>query len=204
MAIGADALGVRLDVRTPGDIAVDAIDLLASRMPEWIPRNGAPEVVLLEALATVAGGIVSTADVAIGTAVEAILDLQGVSRLPGSPATGAVTVTFAAPASLTIPAGTQFSLRDFGLALSATADVVVSGTSASVPVATDLATSAANGLGSSAVVDLLDAVEGAVSVAVSGTLAGGADEEGDAEFLVRNQALEPQRIIGCLACRRRW
>lgn len=187
MAISADALGVRLDIRTGSDIAIDAIKALAVTMPEWIPRNGSPEVIYLEALSNVAGGIVGTADVVLGTTVESVLaTLYGVPRLPGAGATGNLTLTFDAATSTTIPTGTSFLLRDWGIGLSSTEDVTISSaTSATIPVVTDEATAEVNGLGSDAAVDLLDDIEHAESVVIAGTLAGGAAPESDSEYLTR-------------------
>lgn len=187
MAIPADALDVRLDVRAPGDLVLDAVASLASRLPQWVPRNGSPEVVLLEVLAELVGGVVSAADVILGTLAESSLEsLHLVPRLAGEGATGNLVVSFDSPVTTTIPLGTRFLLSDSGVELESTADVsVTSATSATVAVASPESTSAINGLGSTAAVDVLDYIPNAISVAISGTLGGGADPEGDDEYLAR-------------------
>lgn len=176
-----------MDVRGPGDLAVDAIAGLKARLPNWIPRNGAPEVILLEALAEVVAGVVSGADVILGGVVESVLDrLYGVPRLPGAGASGTLLVSFDSPVTTTIPLGTRFLLQESGIELASTADVSVTGaTSASVPVASPVSTSVPNGLGSDALVDVLDWVPNAVSVAISGVLSGGAEPEGDEGYVTR-------------------
>lgn len=187
MAISAEALDQRLDVRTAGDLAIDAIAALASRQPEWIPRNGAPEVIYLEAVAQVVAGVVSGADVILGTVVESVLaNLYGVARLPGESATGNLTLTFDSSTSTTIPTGTTFSLSEWGIDLVSTADVVVaSSLTATIPVATADPTAEANGLGSDALVDVLSSIPNASSVAIDGTLSGGSAPEDDGEYLTR-------------------
>ena len=187
MAISAEALGQRLDVRSAGDLAIDAIAALSERQPEWVPRNGSPEVIYLEAVALVVAGIVSGAEVILGGVVESVLaNLYGVPRLAGASATGDLTVTFDASTSTTIPAGTAFSLSEWGIDLVSTADVVVSSSlTATIPVATADATADANGLGATELVDVLDDIPNALSVVISGTLAGGSAPEGDTEYLER-------------------
>ncbi len=187
MAISAEALGQRLDVRTPGDLAIDAIASLQSRLPGWIPRNAAPEVVLLEALAELVGGVVDAADVILGGAVESVLDnLHAVPRLPGMGATGDLTVTFDSAVTTTIPAGTTFLLQEWDVELQALEDVsVVSATSATVAVAAVQSTADINGLDSTALVDILDVIPNAIAVEIDGVLGGGAAPEGDEEYLER-------------------
>lgn len=187
MAISAEALGQRLDVRSPGDLAIDAVASLRTRMPEWIPRNASPEVVLLEALAELVGGIVDAADVILGGVVESVLDnLYGVPRLPGTGATGNLVVTFDSAVTTTIPAGTAFVLQEWDVELQALEDVsVTAATTATVAVAAVQSTADINGLDSTALVDILDVIPNAISVAISGTLGGGAAPEGDDEFLER-------------------
>lgn len=179
-------LGLTPDERTADDVVADAIDYAQTQLPEWIPRNGAVEVVILEAAALASAETQAALNNLPGRVVEGILGLYGVPRSPGAVATGTLTVTFDTAVTTTIPAGTRFLLVDEGVDLVSTAEVTVTAaTTASVAVATEDYTAAVNGVGASASVDLLNAIPNALSVAVSGTLTGGADPESDDAYLDR-------------------
>lgn len=187
MALSTVALGQQVDVRNVDDIVADAIDLLTVRLPEWTPRNGSLEVIFLEAVAQAAAEAAAAANAEVGAVVEAALSsLYGVPRLPGAPATGTLTLTFDTAVTTTIPSGTSFLLPDEDLELLTMAAVTVTASAtASLPVQTVASTSAVNGLGPTAPVDLLDAIPNAQSVVIDGTLDDGADPESDESFLTR-------------------
>lgn len=187
MAISAEALNVQIDTRNADDIVADAIDLLATRQPEWIPRNGAPEVIYLEAVAQAVTEVAVAAQAEVGAVVETLLsELYQVPRLPGAGATGEVTLTFDTSVTTTIPTGTRFLLPDTGVELVTTADVPVSASlTAVLPVATATATAAVNGTGSAASLDLLDTVPNALSAQITLDLSGGTEPESDSAYLTR-------------------
>lgn len=189
MAISTAALSQSVDSRNLDDIVADALDLLATRLPEWVARNGSLEVIYLEAVAQAAAEVASAANAEVGAVVESILsNLYGVARLAGSVASGDLTLTFDSTVSTTIPAGTSFLLPDYSLELLSTEAVTVTtATSCTVPVETASATSAVNGLGSTAAVDALDTIPNALSVVIDGTLSGGADPESDESYIARAQ-----------------
>ena len=189
MPIDPAILSSTVDTRDDLSVVTDAIDLLSSLLPDWIARNGAPEVIYLEAVAQLVTAINADANAMVGSVVESILaDLYGVPRLPGAVATGEVTVTFDGTVTLTIPAGTRFTLPDFSVDVESTADVNVSAAStADVPVATTTSTGLVNGAGATATLHLLDAVPYVTAVAISTALSGGADPEDDTAYLLRAQ-----------------
>ena len=187
MAFDISALGQPLDNRAAEDIAADAVGLLQQLLPDWQPRNSAPEVVYLEAVALAVAEVVATGNDVVGAVEEYLLsNLYGIARQAGTVATGALTVTFDSVVSTTIPAGTSFLLADYGVELQAVADVTVTSTdTTTVAVATAEPTSSVNGVGAGAVVDVLDPVPNALTVEVSTTMSGGADPEDDITYLAR-------------------
>lgn len=189
MTLSTAALGQTVEVREADDIVADAIDLLATRLPEWIPRNGSLEVIYLEAVAVAAGEAAAAANAEVGAVVEAILTtMYGVARLPGTTATGDLTLTFDTTVTTVLPTGTSFLLPDYDVELLSTADVTVTATTtATVPVQTASPTSAVNGLTSTAAVDVLDAIPNALTVVIDGTLTGGSDPESDTAYIARAQ-----------------
>lgn len=187
MAFDIEALGAPLEVRTPDDLAVDAIEYLQAVLPSWTPRNSSPEVVYIEALARVVGEVAAAANGAIGAVVESLLSVPfRVPRLAGTPAVGTLTVTFDVATTTTLPAGTAFLLAESGVEVVSSADVsAADALSVDVPVIATSATSLLNGVGTGAVVDVLDPIPNALSVAVKGSFAGGSDPETDAAYIAR-------------------
>lgn len=187
MAFDVGAVSEPFDDREPGDLVVEALAVLQAALPDWVPRNGSPEVIYLEALAYVGAEIINSANDTVGAVVEGVLEnLFGVARGTGTQAAGELTVTFDSAVSTTIPEGSTFQLPEYGVELMSTAEVVVTSTNvATVSVVTTEATSAVNGVDDPAAVDILDSIPNALSVAISSPMAGGADVEGDDEYKAR-------------------
>ena len=189
MAFDLSSIGAPVDERYPQDLAIAAIDALQAAQPAWVARNGAPEVVLIEEVAQAVADVVNAANDTIGAVEQDILDRQyQVPRLAGTPATGAVTVTFDSTVTQTIPAGTSFLLADHGIEVATTADVTVTaGTSVVLDVSTVESTALVNGVGAGAAIDVLDVIPNILTVAISSAMAGGATEEGDPEYIARSR-----------------
>lgn len=187
MAFDIEALGAPLEVRTPDDMAVDAIAYLQTILPTWTPRNSAPEIIYIEALSRIVGNVAASANDAVGAVVEYLLgSLYGLPRLSGSAPTGTLTVTFDATITTTLPEGTAFLMAEYGIEVVSTSDATVTaGTTLAVPVRATTATSLLNGVGSGAVVDVLDPIPNALSVAVTTAFSGGSDPETDAAYIAR-------------------
>lgn len=187
MAFDVSSIGKPLDVRYPLDLANQSIAYLQASRPDWTPRNGSPEVVLIEGQAQATADVVNGANQTIATVEEDILaNFFQVPRRPGVAASGALTVTFDATVSTTIATGTRFALPDYGVELATTADVTVTAaTSAVLPVAASVASSLINGVAAGAAVDVLDSVPNLLTVAVSTTFSGGQDPETDLEYVLR-------------------
>lgn len=187
MAFDLTAVGSPLDERYPTEIATASVAALQARLPSWIPRNASPELVFIEALGIAVAEIVNGANATIGAIEEDILaNFYEVPRRPGSPATGQITVTFDTAVTTTIPAGTGFSLADYGVEVATTADVNVSASSTAVlDVSTTESTTLVNGVGAGAAVDVLDVIPNILSVAVTTGFSGGADPEDDTAYITR-------------------
>lgn len=187
MVFDLSTVGKPIDERYASDMAVAAIDLMQGQRTDWIPRNASPEVVLVEALSLGAAQVAGAANEAVGVLAEVLLsDFFGVPRAPGASAVGSLRLTFDSPVSMTLPAGSAFALRDFGVEVSTTTETVLAGVSeATVQVATAVATSLVNGADETSAVDVLDVVPNLLLVEVATPFVGGADPEGDYEYLAR-------------------
>lgn len=92
------------------DAAVAAIQL---RHPEWQPREGNTELVLLEALAVIAGQTSFATRQMQTNVLGSLLDLYGVPRRPAASAVGQIKIEGATSmaAARTLPGGTRVRIR---------------------------------------------------------------------------------------------
>lgn len=187
MAFDTSAIGSPVDERYPQELAAQSAALLEAALPGLVLRPGSPEAVIVEALALAAAQVSNAANETIGAVVETILtDFYQVPRSPGAPSVGGLTVTFDSSVTTTIPAGTGFSLADYGVEVATTATVnVTASTTAVLQVATVEATTLVNGVTAGAAVDVLDVIPNLLSVAVTTTFSGGADPETDDAYIAR-------------------
>ncbi|WP_427017885.1 baseplate J/gp47 family protein [Pseudarthrobacter sp. P1] len=93
---------------TEPDLVAAAVTYAQAALPQWQPRAGNTEMVLLESMALILGVNVLAVQMLPGQVVEQLMTLYGVARDQGSPAKGRVrfTVTNGNPIQ-TIPAGTR-------------------------------------------------------------------------------------------------
>jgi uncharacterized phage protein gp47/JayE len=170
----------------PQRIVDDAVEYAQTILPDWVPRNGATEVVIMEALALGVADLIYAANRLPGTVVEAILALYDIPRSLGASATGAALITFDTTRTVTVAAGTRFEVPGQDLILAVTA--ATTGTSVGtlvVPVATEEPTGGVNGLAVGTSLDIIDSIPYAVAAEISTALTGGSDAESDAAFLDR-------------------
>jgi uncharacterized phage protein gp47/JayE len=182
--------GTEIDLVDAGVTHIQAV------MPEWVPRGGNTELVLLEALAVMLGPEILSLQLLGPRVAEQLLGLMGVDRSPGTPARGrvAVTVTNSAPTQ-TIPAGTRLrlaldtSIETVDLFTTEDLNIITSETlTGAVDVVADRLGSLPNGspMGSSvSVVDNLPFIETSV---LASALLGGTDQENDDVFFARGAA----------------
>jgi len=175
------------------DLVNAATAHVQSVMPEWEPRAGNTEMVLLEAFALMLGPEILALQMVPAAVVEQLVGLYGVTRSEGSPATARVefTVTDSEPVQR-IPEGTAVRLE-----LSETGEVVdletvedlniitsETRTASVLAQATELGETG-NGMPAGTtleVLSLLPFVEGAT---LATTLAGGRGTEDDVAFMAR-------------------
>jgi uncharacterized phage protein gp47/JayE len=180
-----------LDV-TADDLAAAALAILAGRLPGWVQREAATEVMLIEANAAITAELVNAINRMPGAVLETLLRLvPGVERSTGTPAVGDITVTVADALGTTIPAGYRFrtAVNDEPIELVLDEDLVIgSGSTTGSGAVTAAAVGVlANGVAAGTALLPLDA--GPVLRAELATdLAGGTDPEDGATFLDRASA----------------
>ena len=175
------------------DLVDAAVTHIRARMPEWQPRGGNTELVLLEALAVMLGPEILAIQLVGPQMIEHLMKLYGVTRSPGLPARGRVeiSVTPSSPTQV-IPAGTRLRLSlDESVAsidlfttenLSITTGLSLTG---QVGVVAETLGAAPNGAPTGAKLAAVDNLPFVESARLVEPLFGGADEEGDASFSAR-------------------
>ena len=175
------------------DLVDSMIAAMQVEVPEWIPQEGATEVVLMEALALVMGQQIFALNQLPRVVLDGIIAIRGYARNPAVSATGQVTVTLAASTLGTrlLPAGARFRL---GIANDATIDMLTvedvsinptDGITGVVHVIADTPGVEANGITIGTVAVMVDTFTWVESAVVSATIGGGADEETDSVFYAR-------------------
>lgn len=185
-----------LNYGTEPDLVAAATAYAMAAMPEWRPRAGNTEMVLIESLAVMLGPEIMAIQMLPGQIVEQLMKLYGVARSPGAPVVGRAkfTVTNSSPTQ-TIPAGTRLRLPIPGTGETVdflTQDELLIITSEAATGVVNIYAEYLGPVGNSTptgtgleVVDQLPFVE---SVVTEGTLSGGAGQEGDYEFQGRASA----------------
>ena len=178
-------LGVSVDDRDAQAVFDSMLALAESRLPQWEPRNGSLEVVLMEACAVGVADLVYAANRTLGALVEGLISLYGVARDEGTPATGTVRLTLTGSQTTTIDEGTLFRLEDADSMLIATETVTVTGTTVDVAVATTDTGGYLNAVTAGTACDPVIAVPHLADCVLYTDLNGGADAEDDLAFLTR-------------------
>jgi len=182
-----------LQYGTETDLVDAAITHIQAVMPEWTPRGGNTEVVLLEALAVMLGPEILALQLLGPRVVEQIVGLMGSGRSEGLPAKGRVefTVTNSAPVQ-TVPKGTRLRLAlDGGVEsvdLFTTEDltIITSETrTGQVDVVADRLGTLPNGAPAGSLVAVVDNLPFIETAGLAAALLGGADLESDDVFFAR-------------------
>lgn len=185
-----------LNYGTEPDLVAAGVAHALTALPEWQPRAGNTEMVLMESLAVMLGPAILSLQMLPGQIVEQLMALYGVTRGDGDPVTGRVQfdVTNSAPTQ-TIPAGTRLRLTlpatgesvDFLTAEELTI-ITTETLTGQVNVYAEFLGQVGNLTPADTVFDLVDSlpfVEQVVSVA---TFTGGAGPESDTAFQSRASA----------------
>lgn len=173
------------------DVFEAALVNLQSYLPEWQPREGHTEVMLMESLGLEVEEAVFAINRTPGAIMEVLLRLYGVNRDGGTPPTTSLTFTTSDDVGHTIPAGTRASLTVTGLddplvfATDAAAVIPAGSLSVTVSATGDQNTTAANGTVSGTALDLLDSVVFVERVELGAAIVGGAEAEDDTAWFDR-------------------
>jgi uncharacterized phage protein gp47/JayE len=182
-----------LNYGTEIDLVDAAVTHIQSVMPEWQPRGGNTELVLIEALAVMLGPEILSVQLLGPRVTEQIMSLLGTTRSPGTAARGRVeiTVTNSSPTQ-TIPSGTRLRLAlDTSIEtvdLFTTEDLVIITSEAltgQVNVIADRLGSLPNGSPTGAPVSVVDNLPFIESAELAAALLGGTDLENDDVFFAR-------------------
>lgn len=173
-----------------GELLARALDDAAAKLPDWAPRSGNTEVVLLEALALIAAEQVYAINRLPGASVEVLLRLFGVERSLGVPPTATVTFALSTLAGYTLPAGTLVRLVLGDETVDFTTDVEVT-VAPGVDVIEDVAvtastsTDSANGTPAGTPLLVVSPQPAIDSAELSAPVAAGADPEDTDTWITR-------------------
>lgn len=175
--------------RSAEDLRTLGLTDAAARLPEWTPREGNVEVVLLDAMALIISELIYATN-RIPTAVrDSILTLLGVTRDPGAPATVDVTFNLADTTGHTIPTGTRVRLDTQGtswvFALDVDAVAVPGENTATAAATATIVGSTPNGVASGTALAPVDQPFYVDSAVTATTVASGRDPEDQAAFEAR-------------------
>jgi len=169
----------------------DAVALIQQTLPDWQPREGNTEVVLLEAVAQEVSEIVYAINRLPDGIMEALLQFFQISRDFGAAPTCDVMFHMAGTDGYTIPEGTRVSVAVEGQsdAIIFYTDVELTvnpGSSTGTVSATALDyTDIANGIASGTQVEILDSIIYADYATLNSTVIGGRTSEGDDDYIER-------------------
>lgn len=183
--LGLSRVEITPDDRDPQATFDAMLASVQAALPTWDARNGALETVLMEAWATGTADLIYALNRLPGRVEEDILALYDVARFAGAAATGNAVITWDTSRTATVTAGLRFAVPDSETVLEITTTTTGTGASLTVPVRATENGAGPNSIASGAALDVLDAIPFAVSVALSGTLSGGADAETDAAYIER-------------------
>lgn len=182
-----------LDVTDPSDLVTIGLQRAAELIPEWVPREGNVEVVLLEQMAVLIALLIERLETVVPAVTSQILELSGLDRDAGEAAALAVEFAMSDDLGHVIPAGSAVVIGD------PNADEPITGTvtdAVTVPLG-DVTGAGVVTLDSLAVVAdlstatevlLIDAVPYVDEVTVTAVTSGGRDPETDDAFLGRGSA----------------
>ncbi len=178
------------------DLVNAAVEYMQASLPQWQPRVGSPELVLIESLALILGVDAVAIQMLSGQIVEQLMAVYGVTRDQGRAATGRVTFTVTNSAPIqTIPAGTRlrFILESTGETVELITidqlDIITTDTlTGSVDVVSESTGAASNGTIAGTPVDLVDSLPFIETAVLAQNMVGGAEVESDNAFYARAAA----------------
>lgn len=187
----SEYIDLSLDDRDPQDVYEAAIAQMQIDLPEWTPREGNIEVMLLEALALEVGELVYAINRVPNNVLQGLLALLGVTKDQGVPATTSLVFNLSTTAATTIPAGTTaiLELPNNLDPVTFTTDNEVTSVEGSTTVtvtATSIEyTDDANGMPSGTYVIAVDSLMYVDSVQLASDVTGGRGPEDDSVYFQR-------------------
>lgn len=181
---------------TEEEILDAAIQRVENALPEWTPRPGNTEVVLLEAMSMLLGlELVAINDVP-DVVFERLLALHKITRSPGQYATATATFTVGSTEPVyTIPTGVTLRLlnpdtgEDMEFETTEAREIVVAeGRSATIAIRATEYGAQVNGVAAGAPLEVVDALPFVDSVRLGSIVLGGEDEEEDDSLFNRGAA----------------
>lgn len=177
--------------RDADELVDQALEDALTKLPEWTPREGNTEVVLIEELALLVAELIFAVNRLPGTVAEVLFRLYGLEYDQGQAATVDVTFTLSDLAGHTVPAGTAVRL-DLGADLEdvvfeTDVDLVVAAGAGQGTVAATATTVGTdpNGTPAGTTLELLDAVTFVEQVQTATQVGGGVEPEDTDAFLER-------------------
>lgn len=175
----------------PQDVFEAALLDLQSKLPEWEPREGNVEVMLMEAMALQVAEVILAVNRVPPAIIMALLRLYGVDPDPGEQASASLMFTVSDTFGHTIPEGTSATLELDGglepLVFSTDEDLVIpEGEFTGAVLATaDRYTAEGTGIGIATRLSLLDSVAFVDYVELATAVAGGREPEDDDGWIER-------------------
>lgn len=171
------------------DLAARAFDAIASKFPEWTPREADLPVVLIEAMATEVVETVYAVNRVPDLVAERVVSLFGIDRLEASEPRGRVTFTLTpGTGDRMIPAGTRVAIGSDGPVFATLTDLTITQAagSGSVDIIGQGVESAEyNATPTGTPLVLGDPIAYVDRVTLSAALSGGAPAESDGEYMAR-------------------
>ena len=173
------------------DLFADALNRLKINLPDWQPREGNMEVMLLESFAAVVSENVYAINRLPSGIMQALLKFFSVERDYGSLAQCNVTFFMNSDVGFTIPAGTRFSVPapngDEPVVFTTDIDleIFVGANNGTVAATAEDYTDVVNGVIPSTPVSILDSIIYADYALIATTVGGGRSAEDDEEYYER-------------------
>lgn len=177
--------------KDPQDIFDNAIVNLKANFPDWNPREGNMEVMLLETMSLQVAEAIFAINRLPSGITEVLLSMFDITRDPGAPPTTEIRFELGVTAGTTIPAGTSvlLSLGDGLEPIVFRTDselVVAPGVTTAVATATgDRYTADANGVPAATLLNILDALTYVNYARLNTPVIDGRDAESDLDYLSR-------------------
>lgn len=178
--------------KDPQDLYDNAVASLATNLPEWRPREGNTEVLLLETLALMLSEGIFATNRLPSAITEILAKLFGITRDAGAPPVANLEFTMINNTGNTIPAGTRVRLdlqNTSAIIFSTDVELVIpnGNFTGQVTATGDLFTSIANDVDNT-FVQLLDSLLYVSTVEIIDPVSGGRDAESDNDYFTRATA----------------